>query len=235
MNQKFDGTSLGGKMHSTQAGPSFTGREVGSAPGKLFGCGVDTIYKRKGGSATKTAVNSNLDGPFENMNEEETIPAATYEPSRDVHDEESGEQSDSDEDFAEQVNQMLGDMGPSSKRREEQWLVRCEHAGHSEVMQKALASKGAQTSSILISELLDGSGKSEEDKSSSPDKNLHMLDVEKLDNPCEKMKAQRVERRASARLQENLIKEGVQDADFNNKKRNLEGTCGVVSLPCSKS
>lgn len=192
--------------------------------------------------------------------DEEVIPAATYEPNRDVNEVESGESSD---EYEIQVNNVLGDRCESSKRREDFWFARCESMATPKMVQQIkLDGMNAKKSTVFLFEQSDTPMEStptttqadvskmllapttspnrtavliskftESEDKDAPTCEKFSLNLKKLENPCNLLKMKRCERRASERPQMNLSGEGSQASLDSTKKRSLEGN----TIPISNS
>ncbi|CAO2196085.1 unnamed protein product [Urochloa humidicola] len=151
-----------------------------------------------------------VDIQLNDMEDGEVIPAATYEPSKDLSDNEDSEVSG---EFAHQVSQAFGDkeMGDKSV-----WQFSCTTFYQKE----GLESEGKQMKSgVRISEIVEDDVV---DPANQKQDSLEAceLNLRELSNPCEIIKAQHEDRRWSKRIQQ--LKEEGKGASCN-KKRTAEG------------
>jgi hypothetical protein len=138
---------------------------------------------------------------------EDTIPAATYEPTAE---EKFTDDSDSNDDYEERVNRVLGDKAELSKKRsKEHWLTRYE------VLEPSLKSPDpfilAPRTKIPVPVTKENDVEHEVElphvkESESTESDMQDINLKNLSNPCVKIKEQRCERRANERLQVNLMK-----------------------------
>jgi hypothetical protein len=132
------------------------------------------------------------------IDEEEAIPAATYEP------------SDSSDDFQTQVDKVIGGEAESSRRSDFARLVRCEMMNVDEnegaFSAKLSASKITGDKISTLEEFEDAQEKGEKILGSSIEQ--EKLDLANLTNPCPRLIQEREERRWSERImkkQEELV------------------------------
>ncbi|CAN6243894.1 unnamed protein product [Urochloa humidicola] len=141
------------------------------------------------------------------VEEGEVIPAATYEPSKDN----DNEESETSGDFASQVHQTFGGKETESKI----WHFSCtlheDQAGTSDPT--------ATKSSVLITEIGEGCTKNKhQDYNMMRSLEPCELNLQELSNPVEAIKAQRVERRWSERIQKKVAKDKVKKGEGNKKR-----------------
>jgi hypothetical protein len=150
------------------------------------------------------------------LNEEDIIPAATYEP------------SDSSEEFQIQVNKMFGKESGPSGSNDRVGLARCEYSQQATKMGTDLANSEGGRSAVGLFEggmeeytekNVEGNTQVQELENPEDDKQKQMateeeadgFDVTKLKNPCEASKEAREERRWSERVQEIAAKKNQKD------------------------
>ena len=143
----------------------------------------------------------------ENQEEHEAIPAATYQPDKDVSEEEGNESSD---DFEREVNKILESDEVQSNPRTCVWMLN---------QQQIPISKAENVHPDLLKNIIpDTIEKSNEGGD---------LDFTKIINPCEILQQQRDERRWSQRIQAQSkveSKDGPPETKANNfEKRPLSG------------
>jgi len=217
-NNMERGYKTGAKQVSGKGDSEGTSRIFASAPGKIS-------YASKHASTQECARAHDLKGKGNNasvninLSEEDVIPVAIYEPSKDLNEEDSLDTSKYSEDFESKVNKALGDEAESSKNREVHWFADCGLVSTGDVTQSIFLNKTILPPSVKIFEILEVNEFQQCSEKDAPSQNavsglrrcgqqqVHsegVLDLQLLENPCEKMKKQRQERRASERLQNNL-------------------------------
>jgi len=153
-----------------------------------------------------------------NMDMEEAIPAATYEP------------SDSSDDFQTQVNRVLGNDTGSSKPNNI-WLARCDQMEPADNPSAFFANSNVITgSTVKITELnSEGDPISTEIQIEGGNGTSNELDVTKVSDPSVKLREEREDRRHSQRLQEKLVL----PVKNTGKKRSSEGNSpNINSFSC---
>ncbi|CAO2150011.1 unnamed protein product [Urochloa humidicola] len=163
-----------------------------------------------------------VDFGINDMEEGEVIPAATYEPSKDLSDNEDSSTSD---DFANQVHQAFSGKDVDNTAV---WQFSCAtfvQKGNAE--HQSFKDNNTGKSSVRITEINDG--EATEVVVNNPRKenpgSLEACDMnlKELINPYESIKAQRVERRYSERVQKKLVTEKKDLKIINSRKRSSEG------------
>ena len=158
--------------------------KFGSAPGKMINADKFRTESMKGkeGGVNDMGCNRSSFLP-----DEDTIPAATYEPSHDLEKEESTEDSNESGGFADQVNKMFKGGGGPSGSNETHWLV--TNLSEQEVdlvNQYAFDSAKGQKSSAKISEIqVDSDGPVNVNINYGEEKDLNLLE---LVNPCDELR-----------------------------------------------
>ncbi|RLN33373.1 hypothetical protein C2845_PM03G23270 [Panicum miliaceum] len=118
---RMDGSSQqeGKQVNAGDRRKDTVNRNYGSAPGKLFGGNIFVKQMGSksevggGGGGTSSNMNKDMGTPevaanfHDPLSGDDVIPAATYEPYKDITEEDSGEATDSN-DFEERVNKVLG-------------------------------------------------------------------------------------------------------------------------------
>ncbi|CAN6348020.1 unnamed protein product [Urochloa humidicola] len=151
----------------------------------------------------------------------EVIPAATYEPSKDISD---NEDSGTSGDFSDQVRQTFGDKSSGTSTV---WQFACTTFTQENIEEQILE-KCSGPSSVQISEI---EVDEDEDKGEPNKTSLEAceLNLRELNNPREQIKAQYAGRRWSARTQHKMMEGKAQEENGaikkpeGNKKRNHEG------------
>ena len=159
------------------------------------------------------------------MSLEETIPAATYEPSGETNDgDKSGADSDESCGYVNEVHKILGHETNSSRRNEDLFMARCDHLNSVASLLKTKSS---------IKDLSDPLGLDSQSVALDPMKeDTHsetVLNMENLCNPSKEMKALRQERRCSERVLQNMNVNSNTSMEKLSNKRALEGNNASVN------
>ncbi|KAG2588383.1 hypothetical protein PVAP13_5NG221881 [Panicum virgatum] len=172
-------------------------RLVRSAPDKVMACGGDM----------NDEISSTRD-----MEMEEAIPAATYEPSH-----------SSEKYFQIQVKKIWDDEGESSQRRDNVRLSRCELSGLQKDVIFNVGYNQILKSKVKISEIPKKGGLVSKDTQYMDDSIPADLDVSKIKNPCDDLRKAREERRWSERLHKQVEDNVVIPEVVVGQKQSSEG------------
>ncbi|CAO2038309.1 unnamed protein product [Urochloa humidicola] len=174
-----------------------------SAPGKL------DRFRASAESAIPT------DLIMKDMEEGEVIPATTYEPSKDVSDNDDSELSG---DFSQQVNQVFSEVGSGDTTM---WKISCatfcqDEKAKSEGMKFA-------SSALKITELDKEEDEEVTKQCDTQPLQACELNLRDLVNPSEAIKAQHEDRRWSKRVQQKKQMGEAKELKIITKKRSQEG------------
>lgn len=216
-------TSQGGK-YSGKACLAGEGKLSSFAPSKFFSSKytVASDLLQPSGKQGHSGLNRKEN---ENMSLEETIPAATYEPSGETNDgDKSGADSDESCGYVNEVHKILGHEANSSRRNEDLFMARCDHLNSVASLLKTKSS---------IKDLSDPLGLDSQSVALDPMKeDTHsetVLNMENLCNPSKEMKALRQERRCSERVLQNMNVNSNTSMEKLSNKRALEGNNASVN------
>ena len=132
--------------------------------------------------------------------------------------EESGEVSEDSSGYINEVHKILGADAISSRRHEDLFMARCDHLGN---VKNLINSKPTNTH---LSDLLEhGAACKLKECIELDNKSEKELDMEKLENPSDKLKALRQERRSSERVIQNMNLSTSCSSRILSNKRTLEG------------
>ena len=176
-----------------------------SAPGKFNFAIHNVVSKMKNKQDLLPGESQQDPNSLTSLSQDEVIPAATYDPRGEADAEVSEENSDTSCDYEREVMKVMGSDAESSKKREHLFMARCTQFESEESLHKVLHKPLPSGKSATIEGI--------------------PLDLSKLVNPCDDIKAKRFERRTSERIQKNMV------VEKSSNKRSLEGN----HIPSSNS
>ncbi|KAG2582645.1 hypothetical protein PVAP13_6KG185730, partial [Panicum virgatum] len=189
-------------------------RLINSAQSKINSAMNNVVFKL---TSSKENDDSKKVPANDTLSQEETIPAATYDPKGDKNgNEDSYDTSEDSCDYVNEIQKVLGSDAESSKRNEDVFMARCSQLDPTESMMRSathILKNVLPVENPLAAYANDGSKTHGEGD----------IDMKNLTNLVEVMKAQRLECRTSERLSKNLKTADICSFGETSKKRNLEG------------